>query len=61
VDNGNVRRVVVNGRDARSVAPGFLEWEATVDPQPGGPAATITALAEDDAGNVEPRPHVVRP
>jgi hypothetical protein len=59
-DDGPVRRVLVNGTEARRLAPDFLEWEADLAPQPGGPTATITAFAEDDAGHVEPRPHVVR-
>ena len=55
-DNGAVRRVLVNGREARAVAPNFAEWEAVVDA--GG---SVSAHAEDAAGNVEPRPHVVVP
>jgi hypothetical protein len=58
-DDGRVRRVMVNGQEARSLAPDFLEWEAIVDPRPGGPPATVTAYAEDAAGNVEVRRHVV--
>jgi hypothetical protein len=43
-DNGPVKRVLVNGKEARAVAGNFAEWEA---------------YAEDGAGNVEKRPHVV--
>jgi hypothetical protein len=57
-DDGEVRRVRVNGTEARQAAPNFLEWEAIVDgPRPD--SATVTAFAEDSAGNIEPRPHVV--
>ena len=51
-DNGEVKRVVVNGREARALAPNFLEWEAEVDPAP-----KVTAFAEDAAGNVEKLVH----
>ncbi len=60
VDNGQVCRVVVNGTEARSLAADFLEWEAVLDPTPGGPPDSISARAEDAAGHVEARPHVVR-
>jgi hypothetical protein len=53
-DNGTVKRVVVNGREARSLRADFAEWEAML---PGG-EPTITAHAEDAAGNVERQPHV---
>jgi hypothetical protein len=53
-DNGTVRRVVVSGSDAKSTAANFAEWEALV---PAG--TTLRAFAEDVAGNVEPRPHVL--
>jgi hypothetical protein len=58
-DDGQVRRVVVNGVEARRVAPNFLVWEAVLD---GGglDLASVTAVGEDFAGNVEKRPHVVR-
>ena len=56
-DNGTVKRVVVNGTEARATLPNFAEWEVTVD-GPGGPMR-LQAQAEDAAGNIEPRPHVV--
>ena len=49
IDNGDVRRVVVNGKEARSLAPNFAEWEITVS----GGVEPIVAHAEDTAGNVE--------
>jgi hypothetical protein len=55
-DNGSVRRVLINGREARSLAPNFAQWEITLkDLKPG---VNITASAEDVAGNIEKRPHV---
>ena len=57
-DNGEVKRVCVNGSLARPTAPNFLEWEAVVEGS--HPASTIvSAFAEDVAGNVEPRPHII--
>ena len=56
-DNGAVRRVLVNGRAARPLAPNFAEWEAVLEGvRPG--ALRLTAGAEDGAGNVEQTPHV---
>jgi hypothetical protein len=54
-DNGPVRRVLVNGAEATARAANFAEWEVVL---PGVPAR-LAAHAEDAAGNVEPRPHVV--
>ncbi len=56
VDNGTVTRVLVNGREARSLRGNFAEWEAVVEV---GDAGKITAHAEDEAGNRESRPHQV--
>jgi hypothetical protein len=58
-DNGEVKRVVVNGREARALAPNFLEWEATVDA-----SDRLSAAGEDAAGNAERLAHelgVARP
>jgi hypothetical protein len=57
-DNGVVKRVLVNGREARALRDNFAEWEATIENAPSG-ELTITAHAADAAGNVEPRPHVI--
>jgi hypothetical protein len=57
-DNGQVTRVLVNGHEASCVAPNFAEWELTLDNLPGG-AVKLQASAEDAAGNVEKRPHVL--
>jgi hypothetical protein len=57
-DNGTVKRVRVNGRDAKALAPNFAEWEIILDHvRPG--ALKLTAFADDAAGNVERTPHVI--
>jgi hypothetical protein len=55
-DNGTVKRVLVNGREARATAPNFAEWELVLDA--AGPVE-LTAVAEDAAGNVEQNPMTV--
>ena len=55
-DNGEVRRVVVNGRAARATRPNFAAWEVDLD---AAEAAEIRAHAEDATGNVEKTPHVI--
>jgi hypothetical protein len=55
-DNGTVKLVLVNGKEARAVAPNFAQWEITLE---NLPVARLEAHAEDTAGNVEKRPHVV--
>ena len=57
-DNGEVKRVVVNGREARALRPNFAEWEVAL-PRTEGQALRLSAHAEDVAGNVERRPHVI--
>ena len=54
-DDGTVQSVRVNGREARRLAPNFLEWEAVVEEPTAGPL-TLTATAQDAAGNVERAP-----
>jgi hypothetical protein len=56
-DNGTVKRVVVNGKEAKAVAANFAEWEITLGNLPG--TRKIEAHAEDAAGNIEKRPHVM--
>ena len=55
-DNGDVKRVVVNGVAAKPLRQNYAEWEATV-PAPGTGKWELSAFAEDVAGNIEPRPH----
>jgi hypothetical protein len=57
-DNGTVTKVTVNGQAAKGVAANFAEWEAVLNGVTAG-AVTVSAHAEDAAGNVEKRPHVV--
>lgn len=57
-DNGEVRKVLVNGQQARAQRSGFAEWEIVLE-QPRRDVVKLTAQAEDAAGNVEARPHVV--
>jgi hypothetical protein len=54
-DNGTVKRVLVNGAEAKALASNFAEWEVTVPA-----AAELKATAEDAAGNEEQTPHVVK-
>jgi hypothetical protein len=51
-DNGVVKRVLVNGREAKATAPNFAEWEIALDG-----ATAVEAWAEDAAGNVEANRH----
>ena len=53
-DNGTVKRVLVNGIEAKPTRENFAEWEAIV-PMGG----TVNAHAEDAAGNVEKLKHEV--
>jgi hypothetical protein len=56
-DNGTVKRVLVNGKEATASAPNFAEWEITLEA--GAAPVRLEAHAEDTAGNVEKRPHVM--
>ena len=56
-DNGMVKRVVINGREAKALGENFAEWEVTLAKTEAG--AKLTAHAEDAAGNVEPRAHAI--
>ena len=57
-DGGTVGKVVVNGKEARSLRDGFAEWEIILD-RAGTGEVKLDAHAEDAAGNVEKLPHVV--
>jgi hypothetical protein len=54
-DNGTIRRVTVNGQEAKAVTANFAEWTIEL------PASTtvFAAHAEDAAGNVEKLVHKV--
>jgi hypothetical protein len=55
-DNGTVKCVRVNSREARQVAKNFAQWEILLDPIPID-KFKIVAAAEDSAGNVERTAH----
>jgi hypothetical protein len=55
-DNGRVKCVRVNGREARQLADNFARWEIVFDAVVAGKLELIAA-AEDSAGNVEKTPH----
>jgi hypothetical protein len=57
-DNGTIKRVLVNGREAKELAANFAEWEAILT-EVGPGEVRVSAHAEDAAGNVEQLPHVV--
>jgi uncharacterized protein (TIGR03067 family) len=54
MDNEGIRRVAVNGQEARPLTANFAEWEIALDPPADG---KLTAQAVDLVGNEEPRPH----
>lgn len=58
-DASDVKRVLVNGREASSTRGSFAEWETVLE-APSGASLDVGAGAEDVHGHVEPRPHVVR-
>jgi hypothetical protein len=58
-DNGIVKRVLVNGKEAKAQTPNFDQWEIVLEDVGAGPLQ-IKALAEDAAGNVEKQPHLLK-
>jgi G8 domain len=54
-DNGTVKRVIVNGKEATALRPNFAQWEIMLSDSP----PRVTAHAEDAAGNIEQMPHLV--
>ena len=61
-DNGHVKEVLVGGVPAKSLSANFREWEATVPLEKATMTSggrQLSAHAVDDAGNSEPRGHVV--
>jgi hypothetical protein len=55
-DNGIVKRVLVNGTEAKALAPNFTDWQVILENVPQG-AFKLEAYAEDTAGNVEQNRH----
>jgi G8 domain len=57
-DDGTVKRVLVNGHEAQSIGENFARWKIVLEGMPTG-ELKLQARAEDAAGNVEPRPHLM--
>jgi hypothetical protein len=57
-DNGPIKKVIVNGREAKASSPNFAEWEIVLEGAPHG-RLKIEARAEDAAGNIEKQSHIV--
>lgn len=55
-DNGDVKQVLVNGRDAKATRPNFAEWEITLN---AAEVIRVSAHSVDAVGNVEKLAHVV--
>ncbi|MFN0018156.1 MAG: G8 domain-containing protein [Pirellulaceae bacterium] len=55
-DNGIVKRVHVSGKSAKETSANFATWEVELE----AGAKTISAHAEDDAGNVEKLAHELK-
>ena len=55
-DGGTIRAVRVNGRLARALGPNYSQWEVVLESVAPGPLE-LTAISEDDAGNIEKIPH----
>ena len=53
-DNGIVKRVVVNGKEAKATSPNFAEWEIELT-NVRQESVNLDAHAEDAAGNIESR------
>jgi hypothetical protein len=58
VDDGPVRSVRVNGCAARPLTANFLDWQVEFDAGVTAGSLTVSARAEDSAGNSEPVPHL---
>ncbi len=54
-----MKRVTVNGQEAKASATNFSQWEAVLSNVPEG-AVTVTAKSEDVAGNMEKTAHIVK-
>ncbi len=58
VNNGSIRSVRVNGQDARPLVNDYSQWQVEIDLQSSDARTTsVSAVAEDTAGNVEFNPH----
>ncbi len=57
-DNGTIKKVLVNGKEAQASQPNFAQWRVTLT-NVGAGNVRIEAFAEDMAGNVESSPHQI--
>jgi hypothetical protein len=55
-DNGEVSKVLVNGKPTEATAANFAQWEITLSGA-DAKAAKLTAGGTDKAGNAEMTPH----
>jgi G8 domain len=55
-DGGTIRAVRVNGAMALPLGPNYSQWEAVLERVAAG-TLELTAISEDEAGNVEKNPH----
>jgi hypothetical protein len=55
-DNGPVKKVTVNDREATPLRENFAEWQIILDDAQSS-SGELVAQASDSAGNVEPVPH----
>jgi hypothetical protein len=58
-DTSDIKKVMVNGKPARSTRGNYAEWEITLE-APTGKPLDVSAMSEDVNGLVEPRPHKLR-
>jgi hypothetical protein len=58
-DASDIKKVLVNGKPARSTRGSFAEWEITLE-APAGKPLDVGAVSEDVNGHVELRPHKIR-
>ena len=58
-DTSDIKKVLVNGKPARSTRDSYAEWEITLE-APVGKPFEVSAGSEDVNGYVEPRPHKIR-
>jgi hypothetical protein len=56
--NSAIKKVVVNGHEARALRDNFAEWEIALE-NPGSGMVRLTAHAEDIGGDIEQTPHAM--
>jgi len=58
-DTSDIKKVLVNGKPARSTRDSFAEWEITLE-APAGKSLDVSAVSEDVNGQCEKYPHKIR-